>query len=115
MHIDKDFIDYHRAKMGLTREEYAAYYLSAMVSEKRTKNFEQFSINEDDKTRSDGFVLATLKRDFEEMPAGTEITADALDYAQAAKDDLVVCYIESSDEMIRVPKYLIELEDGEGI
>ena len=115
MDITKDFIDYHRAKMGLTREEYTAYYLSAMVSENKTKNFEQFTINEDDKTRSDGFVPATLKRDFEDIPAGTELNADALDYAQAAKDDLVVCYLESSDEMIRVPKYIIELEDGEGI
>lgn len=111
MNIIRDFIDYHRSKMGLTREEYSAYYLS----EKSTKNFEQFLINEDDRSRSEGFVPATLKREFEKIAAGTEINADALDYAQAAKDDLVVCYVESSDDMIRVPKYLIELEDGEGI
>lgn len=77
--------------------------------------FEQFKLNEDDKSRSDGFVPAILKKDFESLQAGTELNADALDYAQAAKDDLVICYLESSDEMIRIPKYMIELKDGEGI
>ena len=107
-----DFIDFHRSLMGVSRDEYSAYFLS---ESNKTKNFEQFSINEEDKSRSDGYVPATLKRDFEELKAGTEIAADALDYSNAGRDDLIVCYVTSSDEMIRVPKYLIELEDGEGI
>ena len=115
MNYSTDFIDYHRAKMGLSREEYTAYYLSAMVSENKIKTFEQFSLNEEDKSRSDGFIPATLRREFEDFKEGTEISVDALDYSNSGKDDLVVSYVDSSDEMIRIPKGLIELEDGEGI
>ena len=60
-------------------------------------------------------IPATIKRDFEDFKAGTKIAIDALDYSKAGKDDLIVSYLESSDEMIRIPKMLIELEDGEGI
>jgi len=108
-----DFIDFHSSMMGMSREEYTAYYLS---ENRGTKTFEQFSINEEDeKSRSDGFVPAKIRRDFEDFNAGTEIAIDALDYSKAGKDDLVASYLESSDEMIRIPKFLIELEDGEGI
>jgi len=113
MKVLRDFIDFHCEAMGLSREEYAAYYLSEGTS---SKTFEQFSINEEEeKTRSEGFVPATIKRDFEDFKAGTKIAIDALDYSKAGKDDLIVSYLESSDEMIRIPKMLIELEDGEGI
>ena len=113
MKVLRDFIDFHCEAMGLSREEYAAYYLS---EGKGAKTFEQFSINEEEeKTRSEGFIPATIKRDFEDFKAGTKIAIDALDYSKAGKDDLIVSYLESSDEMIRIPKMLIELEDGEGI
>ena len=115
MNYSTDFIDYHRAKMGLSREEYTAYYPYAMVSENKIKTFEQFSLNEEDKSRSDGFIPAPLRKEFEDFKEGTLISVDAREYSNAGKDDLVVSYVDSSDEMIRIPKGLIELEDGEGI
>jgi hypothetical protein len=77
------------------------------------KTFEQFSINEEDTSRSNGYVPGTLKREFEDMPEGTELSIDALSYSQSANDDLVICFV--NDDMIRVPKSRLELEDGEGI
>lgn len=106
------FIDWHRATMGMSVEEYTAFYLS---ESNNIKTFEQFSLNEEDKSRSDGFVPAKLRRDFEDLKADTAIAVDALDYSKAGKDDLVVCYLDSSDEMVRLKKAMIELEDGEGV
>lgn len=77
------------------------------------KTFEQFSINEEDTSRSNGYVPGALKREFEDMPAGTGLSIDALSYSQSANDDLVICFV--NDDMIRVPKSRLELEDGEGI
>jgi len=54
-----------------------------------------------------------LKIEFEDMPEGTELSIDALSYSQSANDDLVICFV--NDDMIRVPKSRLELEDGEGI
>ena len=78
------------------------------------KTFEQFSINEEDTSRSNGYVPGALKREFEDMPEGTELSIDALSYSQSANDDLVICFV-NDDDMIRVPKSRLELEDGEGI
>lgn len=77
------------------------------------KTFEQFSINEEETTRSNGYVPGTLKREFEDMPADTELSIDALSYSQSANDDLVICFV--NDDMIRVPKSRLQLEEGEGI
>jgi len=77
------------------------------------KTFEQFVINEEDTSRSNGYVPGSLKREFEDMPEGTELSIDALSYSQSANDDLVICFV--NDDMIRVPKSRLELEDGEGI
>ena len=77
------------------------------------KTFEQFSINEEETTRSNGYVPGTLRREFEDMPAGTELSIDALSYSQSANDDLVICFV--NDDMIRVPKSRLQLEEGEGI
>jgi hypothetical protein len=109
---ENDFIEQNRATMGLSREEYMAYYMSE--NSKHIENFEQFSLNEENKSRSEGYIPAMIKREFEGLPANTEIYADALDYSGAAKDDLVVCYT-NDDKMVRVPKAIIELQDGEGI
>jgi len=106
------FIDWHRATMGMSVEEYTAFFLS---ESNNIKTFEQFSLNEEDKSRSDGFIPGRIKRDIEGLKADTEISIDALDYSKAGKDDLVVCYAESSDDMLRLPKMAIELEDGEGV
>jgi hypothetical protein len=110
MSIITDFIDFHRSQMGLTREEYTSYFLS---ENNTTKRFEQFILNEEDKSRSDGYIPAILKREFEGIELGTEVSADALDYSSAAKDDLVNCYVD--DTLVRVPKSYIELQDGEGV
>ena len=77
------------------------------------KTFEQFVINEEDTSRSNGYVPGSLKREFEDMPEGTGLSIDALSYSQSANDDLVICFV--NDDMIRVPKSRLELEDGEGI
>ena len=77
------------------------------------KTFEQFSVNEEDTSRSNGYVPGSIKREFDNMPAGTELSIDALSYSQSANDDLVICFV--NDDMIRVPKSRLELEDGEGI
>jgi len=78
------------------------------------KTFEQFSINEEDTSRSNGYVAGALKRECEDMPEGTELSIDALSYSQSANDDLVICFV-NDDDMIRVPKSRLELEEGEGI
>ena len=78
------------------------------------KTFEQFLIKEEDTSRSNGYVPGTLKREFEQMPAGTELSIDALSYSQSANDDLVICFV-SDDDMVRIPKSRLELEEGEGI
>lgn len=108
---EKDFIDWYAETMGMTREEYVAY---CMTESRHIENFEQFSLNEEDKSRSEGYIPAKLKRDFEDLKAGAELSADALDYSSAAKDDLVVCYT-GNDKMVRIPKAIVELQDGEGI
>lgn len=77
------------------------------------KTFEQFSLNEEEVTRSNGYVPGTLTRDFEDMVKGTEVSIDALSYTQSANDDLVICFV--NDDMIRIPKSKLELEEGEGI
>lgn len=77
------------------------------------KTFEQFVVNEEDTSRSNGYVPGSLKREFEDMPEGAELSIDALSYSQSANDDLVICFV--NDDMIRVPKSRLELEDGEGI
>ena len=78
------------------------------------KTFEQFSINEEDTSRSNGYVPGTLKREFEDMPEGAELSIDALSYSQSANDDLVICFV-NDDDMVRIPKSRLELEEGEGI
>jgi len=80
------------------------------------KAFEQFMIKEEDTSRSDGYVPGYLSFEWEGMPEGTELAIDALGYPQAGNDDLVVCFLNSEDEdLLRVPKSKLELEQGEGI
>lgn len=78
------------------------------------KTFEQFSMNEEDTSRSNGYVPGILSMDSDELTAGTEVSIDALSYSQAANDDLVICFV-NDDDMVRVPKARLELKDGEGI
>ena len=79
------------------------------------KTFEQFIINEEDTSRSDGYVPGFLNREWEGLAADTELSIDALGYSQAGSDDLVVCFVNSTDNLVRIPKSKLELENGEGI
>jgi|TARA_R110000868_G_scaffold148678_3_gene370769 hypothetical protein len=86
------------------------------MSTKFIKTFEQFSINEEETTRSNGYVPGFLKKEFENNPENTKIFIDALSYTQSATDDLVICFVESNeDDLLRIPKSKLELEKGEGI
>jgi hypothetical protein len=110
----KNYIDWHRVTMGMTREEYSSFFLS----ESKVKNittFNQFSLNEEGFDRSDGFVPGILTREYEGLPADTVIYIDAIDYSKSASEDLIVCYADNSDEIIRIPKKIITLKEGEGI
>lgn len=85
------------------------------MQSKFIKTFEQFVINEEEISRSTGYVPGSLKKEFENLPAGTKVSIDALNYSQSANDDLVICFTDSNENMLRVPKSKLELEDGEGI
>tara|TARA_R110000796_G_scaffold138577_13_gene254690 strand:- start:1326 stop:1748 length:423 start_codon:yes stop_codon:yes gene_type:complete len=116
----KDYINWQKVTMGMTREEYAAFFLSEGRTEDSVKNIitlNQFVLNEETKDvgRSDGFVPGIITREYEGLAADTIIYIDALDYSKSAGDDLIVCYTDGSDEMIRIPKKIITLQEGEGI
>ena len=61
--------------------------------------------------RSDGYITATLKKQLENITAGTELKVDALEYTAAAKDALLTVFV--NDEPVRIEKFLIELPSGE--
>lgn len=61
--------------------------------------------------RSDGYITATLKKQLENLTAGTELKVDALEYTAAAKDALLTVFV--NDEPVRIEKFLIELPSGE--
>lgn len=63
--------------------------------------------------RGDGYITATLRREYENLPAGTELKIDAVEYTGAGKDDLLTVFV--NDEPLRVEKYRIELPSGEAI
>jgi hypothetical protein len=106
-----DYIDWHRVTMGMSRAEYAAFFMSESSN---VKMFNEFSLDEST-SRSDGFVPGIISDEFEDLSINTEVYIDALDYSNSASDDLIVCYIEGSEKLLRVPKANLQLQDGEGI
>lgn len=64
-------------------------------------------------TRAEGYVTATIDRDYDSIPAGTEIKVDALEYTGAAKEDLLTVFM--GDEPLRIEKYRINLPSQESI
>jgi hypothetical protein len=69
--------------------------------------------NEELLTRADGYVTATIDREYDGLPAGTEIKVDALEYTGAAKEDLLTVFM--GDEPLRIEKYRINLPSQESI
>ena len=63
--------------------------------------------------RGDGYITATLRTEYENLAAGTELKVDAVEYTGAGKDDLLTVFV--NDEPLRVEKYRIELPSGEAI
>ena len=61
--------------------------------------------------RSDGYITATLKKQLENLTAGTELKVDALEYTAAAKNALLTVFV--NDEPVRIEKFLIELPSDE--
>lgn len=106
-----NYLDWHRTIMGMSRNEYAASFMSESGN---IKNFNEFSLNETN-SRSDGFVPGITVGEIENLPANTEVYIDALDYSNSGDDDLIVCYIKNNEKLIRVPKVNLQLREGEGI
>ena len=66
--------------------------------------------NEELLTVSDGYLNGTLKVESDDLAQGTEVKIDAVEYTQAAKDDILTVFV--NDEPTRIEKYKIELEAG---
>lgn len=107
----ESYMDWHRVTMGMSRAEYAAFFMSESSN---VKMFNEFSLTEET-NRSDGFVPGIITTEFEDLLANTEVYIDALDYSNSASDDLIVCYVKDSEKLIRVPKVNLQLREGEGI
>ena len=73
------------------------------------KKFEAVvSILEDDElTKNDGYMDATLGSGYDGAPEGTSIKVDALDYTSAAKDDMITVIVE--DKPMKVVKRHVDL------
>ena len=59
---------------------------------------------------SDGYLNATIKRDADGLPEGSEIKVDAVEYSAAGKDDILTVFYK--EEPLRIEKYKVELEAG---
>lgn len=62
-------------------------------------------------TRNDGYVEGKLKIESGELPKGTEIMVDAIEYTQASKNDILTVFRE--DSPLRIEKRKIELPSSE--
>lgn len=69
--------------------------------------------SEDNFTRKDGFVTATINSRVDEYAEGTEIKVDALDYTSAGKDDILTVFV--NDAPIRVQKFRIAMPSTETV
>lgn len=68
-------------------------------------------LKEEKLTRNDGYVKGKLKSDLDELSKGTEIMVDAIEYTQAAKDDILTVF--KDENPLRVEKRKIELPSSE--
>lgn len=59
---------------------------------------------------SDGYLNATIKREVDGLPEGSEIKVDAVEYSAAGKDDILTVF--HKEEPLRIEKYKVELEAG---
>lgn len=79
------------------------------------KRFESIvSILEDDElTKNDGYMDATLGSEYEGAPEGTSIKVDALDYTSAAKDDMITVIVEGKP--LKVIKRHVDIKVDDSI
>jgi predicted nucleic acid-binding Zn-ribbon protein len=61
--------------------------------------------------RNEGYVKAKLKVDTNGIEKGTEISVDAVEFAQAGKEDLLTIFVE--EEPVRIEKRTIEMPSSE--
>ena len=73
------------------------------------KKFETIAsiLENDELTKNDGYMDATLGSEYEGAPKGTSVKVDALDYTSAAKDDMITVIVE--DKPMKVVKRHIDL------
>jgi len=64
-------------------------------------------LENDELTKNDGYMDATLGSGYDGAPEGTSIKVDALDYTSAAKDDMITVIVE--DKPMKVVKRHVDL------
>lgn len=68
-------------------------------------------LQEEKLTRNDGYIKATTNVDIDQMAKGTEIMVDAVEFTQAAKDDLLTVF--RNNKPVRIEKRTIEIPSSE--
>ena len=86
----------------------------AFISSEIKRIKSNIAILEDEKlTRSNGYIDAIIKKEYDGIKVDSEVKIDALDYTSAGKDDYVSAYL--GDEHLKVKKYDLELASGEAV
>lgn len=69
--------------------------------------------NEEFLTKADGYIDATLGREINGFPQGTQLKVDALEYTGSGKSDILTVFID--DEPSRIEKYAIKIPSSDTI
>ena len=69
--------------------------------------------NEDILTKDDGYIDASTKYDSEEMPKGTVVKVDALEWAGQGKTDILTVFV--NDDPLRIEKNKLQLSAEDSI
>jgi predicted nuclease with TOPRIM domain len=70
-------------------------------------------LENDELTKNDGYMNATLDADYDGAPEGTQVKVDALDYTSASKDDMITVMVK--EEPMKVIKRHINLNADDSI
>jgi hypothetical protein len=70
-------------------------------------------LEDDNLTKNDGYLDAKIMTAYQDIPEGSEVKVDALDYTTAGKDDMVTIIV--NEKPIKVIKKHIELEAADTI
>jgi hypothetical protein len=68
--------------------------------------------NEDVLTKDDGYIDATLKFEMEDLPKGTVVKVDALEWTGQGKSDILTVFIDDDPLRIEKNKLQISAEDS---